>query len=233
MHIAQIQFIHCEIERHGPSEGDTVYSHSLQLSVPFIFQFHYTGFSAARRKEKASSEASAEAGGPPPPSPLWNKGLSAGVAASLHHDVASDAGWQSERLGPPWKHPPSKASIIFYCGYNRGCPLRAASISIDSTAGCLLLPRQKFSNIRVIFVDLCSTAFRAKSYLWMEKKKKEECKLEMYSIRLCAHTGTCEQVLGLHALHTADFVYLFNCFYCVCSDSPEGKIKKRKLHSIV
>lgn len=209
MHIAQIQFIHCEIERHGPSEGDTVYSHSLQLSVPFIFQFHYTGFSAARRKEKASSEASAEAGGPPPPSPLWNKGLSAGVAASLHHDVASDAGWQSERLGPPWKHPPSKASIIFYCGYNRGCPLRAASISIDSTAGCLLLPRQKFSNIRVIFVDLCSTAFRAKSYLWMEKKKKRSANWKCTASG-CVHIPehVSRFLICTHCIQQTLFIYL-------------------------
>lgn len=232
MHIAQIQFIHCEIERHGPSECDTVYSHSLQLSVPFIFQFHYTGFSAARRKEKASSEASAEAGGPPPPSPLWNKGLSPGVAASLHHDVASDAGWQSERLGPPRKHPPSKASIIFYCGYNRGCPLRAASISIDSTAGCLLLPRQKFSDIRVIFVDLCSTAFWAKSYLWMEKKNRGVQTGNVQHPAVCTYRN---MWAGSWSARTAysRLVYLFNCFYCACSDSPEGKIKKRKLHSIV
>lgn len=47
----------------------------------------------------------------------------------------------------------------------------------------------------------------------------------MYSIRLCAHAGTYEQVLDLHALHTGDlFIYLL-FFYCVCNDSP---VKKKK-----
>lgn len=65
----------------------------------------------------------------------------------------------------------------------------------------------------------------------MNAKKIEECKLEMYSIRLCAHAGTYEQVLDLHALHTGDlFIYLI--FFIAYVTTHQWK-KKRKLHSIV